>query len=223
MTHATTAAFAIALLLAGDPARAQSGGAYDLRHNTVDGGGATFSSSAAYSLGGTIGQPDAGRLSGGSYSLSGGFWVDIQGPPPTPTPTAIATATVSFSASPSPSRPSTGTVAPTATPSHTPMSSAIATPTRTATPTIATTGTPTETPTPSPSPAESPNVTPAAACAGDCNLDDVVTIAELLRLVNVALGVASVETCSAGDANRDGLVRINELLQAVTSALTGCD
>jgi LPXTG-site transpeptidase (sortase) family protein len=52
---------------------AQSGG-YDLSWWTVDGGGATFSTGGAYSLGGTIGQPDAGELSGGDYTLYGGFW-----------------------------------------------------------------------------------------------------------------------------------------------------
>ena len=42
---------------------------------TVDGGGATFSTGGSYSLGGTIGQPDAGGTStGGTYALSGGFW-----------------------------------------------------------------------------------------------------------------------------------------------------
>jgi hypothetical protein len=54
---------------------AQSGGGYDLTWNTVDGGGATFSSGGGYTLGGTIGQPDAGALVGGSYALAGGFWV----------------------------------------------------------------------------------------------------------------------------------------------------
>jgi hypothetical protein len=57
------------------PTLAQSGGGYDLTWNTVDGGGATFSSGGSYTLGGTIGQPDAGALSGGSYTLAGGFWV----------------------------------------------------------------------------------------------------------------------------------------------------
>lgn len=55
-------------------ATAQSGGGYDLTWSTVDGGGATFSTGGTYSLGGTIGQPDAGTLSGGSYTLGGGFW-----------------------------------------------------------------------------------------------------------------------------------------------------
>src|SRR5882672_7661805 len=40
---------------------------------TIDGGGRT-SSSGIYTLSGTIGQPDAGTLSGGSYTLEGGFW-----------------------------------------------------------------------------------------------------------------------------------------------------
>jgi hypothetical protein len=47
---------------------------YDLSWYTIDGGGATFSTGGSYSLGGTIGQPDAGSLSGGSYQLNGGFW-----------------------------------------------------------------------------------------------------------------------------------------------------
>jgi len=55
-------------------ARAQSGGGYDLTWSTIDGGGYTWSTGSGYSLGGTVGQPDAGVLSGGGYTLSGGFW-----------------------------------------------------------------------------------------------------------------------------------------------------
>ena len=55
------------------PAAPQSG-SYDLAWYTIDGGGATFSAGGGYSLGGTIGQPAAGSLSGGSYQLNGGFW-----------------------------------------------------------------------------------------------------------------------------------------------------
>ena len=47
---------------------------YNLDWWTVDGGGATFSAGGSYSLGGAIGQPDAGASTGGSYALSGGFW-----------------------------------------------------------------------------------------------------------------------------------------------------
>jgi uncharacterized membrane protein len=53
---------------------AQSGGTYDLTWNTLDGGGATFSAGGTYELGGTIGQADAGTMSGGQYALGGGFW-----------------------------------------------------------------------------------------------------------------------------------------------------
>ena len=60
------------LLLAGTVV-AQGG--YDLSWWTVDGGGYTFSSGGDYSLGGTIGQPDAGLLTGPGYRLSGGFWI----------------------------------------------------------------------------------------------------------------------------------------------------
>ncbi|MEJ5309098.1 MAG: hypothetical protein WHX52_04955 [Anaerolineae bacterium] len=62
------------LLLLPALALAQSGGGYDLTWNTIDGGGATFSAGGAYSLGGTVGQADAGTLQGGAFALGGGFW-----------------------------------------------------------------------------------------------------------------------------------------------------
>ena len=61
------------------PVVAQSGGTYDLTWNTIDGGGGMFSTGVTYSLGGTIGQADAGTMSGGTYTLNGGFWVDFLG------------------------------------------------------------------------------------------------------------------------------------------------
>jgi hypothetical protein len=51
-------------------ARAQN---FSIDWFTVDGGGGA-SSGGVYSLSGTIGQPDAGRMTGGSYSIDGGFW-----------------------------------------------------------------------------------------------------------------------------------------------------
>ncbi len=62
------------LLLLAPAVLAQSGGGYDLTWSTVDGGGETFSTGGGYSLGGTAGQPDAGLMAGGIYTLSGGFW-----------------------------------------------------------------------------------------------------------------------------------------------------
>ncbi len=61
------------LLLAGG-AVAQTGTDYDLSWWTVDGGGSTLSTGGDYRLGGTAGQPDAGVVKGGGYTLGGGFW-----------------------------------------------------------------------------------------------------------------------------------------------------
>jgi hypothetical protein len=93
MNHAIARSAAILLvtgLLLAASALAQSGGgtsallpstalgtgsaSYDLTWSTVDGGGTTFSTGGSYTLGGTAGQPDAGQLAGGSYTLAGGFW-----------------------------------------------------------------------------------------------------------------------------------------------------
>ena len=64
------------LLLIAPLTMAQTGGNYDLGWNTCDGGGGT-SSSGSYALSGTIGQPDAAVMSGGNYTLSGGFWSGV--------------------------------------------------------------------------------------------------------------------------------------------------
>ena len=61
-----------ALFLATSVAYAQVAG-FDLSWWTVDGGGGN-SSGSGYALSGTIGQPDAGAMSGGDYQLAGGFW-----------------------------------------------------------------------------------------------------------------------------------------------------
>jgi len=71
-----------ALLLLASVALAQSGDGYSLFWWTVDNGGATFANGGDYSLGGTTGQPDAGVLSGGSYTLGGGFWVGLEAAAP---------------------------------------------------------------------------------------------------------------------------------------------
>jgi hypothetical protein len=46
---------------------------YSIDWSTIDGGGGT-STGGVYSVSGTIGQPDAGTMSGGNYTLSDGFW-----------------------------------------------------------------------------------------------------------------------------------------------------
>jgi hypothetical protein len=59
----------VALVIFTGAAQAQ----YAIDWYTVDGGGGT-SSGGSFTLSGTIGQPDAGTLSGGTYMLQGGFW-----------------------------------------------------------------------------------------------------------------------------------------------------
>lgn len=46
---------------------------YSIDWSTIDGGGGT-STGGVFSVSGSIGQPEAGKLSGGNYSLEGGFW-----------------------------------------------------------------------------------------------------------------------------------------------------
>jgi len=60
------------------------------------------------------------------------------------------------------------------------------------------------------------------ACSGDCNSDGMVTVDEVLVLVNVALGSANVSTCGAGDVNQDSQITVDEILAAVNNALNGC-
>ena len=42
--------------------------------HTIDGGGGASLTAGDLFLSGTIGQPDAGLLTGGDYALGGGFW-----------------------------------------------------------------------------------------------------------------------------------------------------
>lgn len=50
-------------------------GILDLSWWSVDGGGETSMTGGTYALAGSIGQPDAGDLTGANYALHGGFLV----------------------------------------------------------------------------------------------------------------------------------------------------
>lgn len=63
---------------------------------------------------------------------------------------------------------------------------------------------------------------PPPPCVGDCNGDGEVTVDELVRGVNIALGNAALSVCPALDGDADGMVAINELVRAVGHALSGC-
>ncbi len=94
MRRITLLAPLAAALLAGGVALAQSGGGFDLSWSSV-GGGVPSSMGGGYTLSGTVGQADASSgLTGGVYTLVGGFWGIAAtpaepAPTPTPTPTAV--------------------------------------------------------------------------------------------------------------------------------------
>ncbi len=69
-TNSLKPALVLQLLLAALPLGAQN---YTLDWFTIDGGGGT-SAGGAYSVSGTIGQPDAGLMAGGNVAVAGGFW-----------------------------------------------------------------------------------------------------------------------------------------------------
>jgi len=74
------------------------------------------------------------------------------------------------------------------------------------------------TPTPTPSPSATAI---APSTAGDCDGDRLVSVAELVRAVGIALGTIDVSTCPAVDLDHDGGVRIDELIAALNVALNG--
>ena len=73
--------------------------------------------------------------------------------------------------------------------------------------------------TPEPTPTETPVPPP---CVGDCDGNRVVTVAELIRGVNISLGRQELSVCAAFDANGDESVSIAELITAVNRTLQGC-
>lgn len=71
--------------------------------------------------------------------------------------------------------------------------------------------------------AAEPQLCEEAPCPGDCGLDGSVTIDELLRGVNVLLGLVALEECPAFDADANGVPSLEELVTAVRRLLQGCD
>ena len=54
---------------------AQAGGSFDLSHNVIAGGGESHLAGGVFTVDGTLGQPQAGTVSGGgNFELRGGFW-----------------------------------------------------------------------------------------------------------------------------------------------------
>ncbi|MBI5030039.1 MAG: hypothetical protein HZB51_05895 [Chloroflexi bacterium] len=63
-----------ALALGNVPTSAKPADTYTIDWYTINGGGTMSTSGSPYTLSGTIGQSEAGAISGGNYKLSGGFW-----------------------------------------------------------------------------------------------------------------------------------------------------
>ncbi|MBI4516266.1 MAG: hypothetical protein HY699_10685 [Deltaproteobacteria bacterium] len=128
----------------------------------------------------------------------------------TATATPTVTATVADTASPAPTPTDTQEPTPTATelPAATPTDTALAAPTATATPLVTGTNTPTATALP--------------PCTGDCGGNGEVTVEELVKGVNIALGYAALADCPMFDRNDDGEVTVEELVAGVNNALEGC-
>ncbi len=62
-----------AVVLASLAASAQAQN-FEMKWSTVDGGGIINTMGGNFALSGTLGQPDAGEMSGGNFVLKGGFW-----------------------------------------------------------------------------------------------------------------------------------------------------
>jgi len=79
-----------------------------------------------------------------------------------------------------------------------------------------------------PTPTPTPTVPMTLPCVGDCGGDGMVTIDDLIRMVNIALGFHSVcgedgvGQCLAGDANCDCQITVDEIVRAVNNSLNGC-
>jgi len=73
----------------------------------------------------------------------------------------------------------------------------------------------------SPDPCPGACTSTTRAPAGDCDLNDTVTVSELITAVNIALGNAALATCEDADVDGDGEIAVNELVTAVNAALNG--
>jgi ELWxxDGT repeat protein len=62
----------------------------------------------------------------------------------------------------------------------------------------------------------------SSSCTGDCDGRDGVTVDELIKGVNIALGIVPLSDCSVFDSNHDDSVTVDDLVAAVNDALNSC-
>jgi hypothetical protein len=63
---------------------------------------------------------------------------------------------------------------------------------------------------------------PGWICPGDCDGRGEVSVDELLRGVNIALGKMPLSECRAMDRGADGSVGVDDLVEAVGTSIRGC-
>jgi hypothetical protein len=83
MKRANVNILLLLLMTVATSTRAQN---YDIDWFKLAGGSGT-SAGGVYQVSGTLGQPDAGQMSGGDFSVSGGFWPGLTVPSNGQTPT----------------------------------------------------------------------------------------------------------------------------------------
>jgi hypothetical protein len=66
------------------------------------------------------------------------------------------------------------------------------------------------------------NVLVSGGCNGNCDYSGQVSVDDILKMVNIALGNDPMGSCPAGDSNGDGQITVDEILAAVNNALSGC-
>tara|TARA_E500000318_G_scaffold12972_2_gene11923 strand:- start:46 stop:462 length:417 start_codon:yes stop_codon:yes gene_type:complete len=85
MNKITSTMLSSIALLATASIAGPSGGSFEITWYTIDAGGTNNSTGGSFALSGTIGQPDAGAaMTGGQFSLTGGFWPGVDTGPDCP-------------------------------------------------------------------------------------------------------------------------------------------
>jgi hypothetical protein len=69
---------------------------------------------------------------------------------------------------------------------------------------------------------DDPDADAAVMCAGDCSGEGAVTVDEILRGVDIALGERPLEACRRADVDDNGRVTVEEIVGALSAALNGC-
>ncbi len=62
----------------------------------------------------------------------------------------------------------------------------------------------------------------AQDCAGDCDTTGQVTAADLVQMIDIAIGNTDASACNPGDANEDGQITGDEIVRAIHSVFGGC-